>query len=108
MMKYIPLKKVINLNNFTAIGKRNFGSHSSKPSGAHLFGIDPSKKYKYEGWEFITFATYIISVGVIAFGYSSSTTDFKVKLDNSFLKNHFKIYTIIFSLVLGKKGSSCT
>lgn len=51
--------------------------HDAYPKEAFVFGIDPSKPYKREGWEIITAVTYVVCF-VLMVGASSNTDDFTV------------------------------
>jgi hypothetical protein len=72
-------------------GKRNMGGHGhGKPAGpydpphhdaypseAYPFGITPGAPR--EGWEYVTFATYLSCTAILVFGISSKQDDFKVR-----------------------------
>lgn len=53
--------------------------HSTYPTQQYLFGIDPSVPYKAEGWEHITWATYIIMFGLIF------SANWDMKKDDTFM-----------------------
>jgi hypothetical protein len=46
--------------------------HQTYPEQAHLFGIDPAVGYQKEGWEWITYLTYIACFGIMAVAWSST------------------------------------
>lgn len=65
------------------LGPYELPHHSTYPSQQHLFGIDPSVPYKYEGWEHITWATYIIMFGLFI------SANWDMKKDDTFKVRYY-------------------
>lgn len=80
------------------LGPYEVPHHPTYPKKAYFLGINPNEKYKWEGWEIITYLTYASCFIVLVYGYNANNKNaFKV---NNVKEYHLSIHLSIIIIII--------
>ena len=75
------------------LGPYEVPHHPTYPKKAYFLGINPNEKYKWEGWEIITYVTYASCFIALVYGYNANNKNsFKVKKGSVSIYHHHCLY----------------